>query len=105
MVQGRSTMWSHCANSAGSVAVRGASQIPWAGVWAGLFAPAGTPAAIVQRLDEAGNRIVKDPTFVEFLRSTGGEPAGGSSEDFRKLLAADVAKWTTVVKDAGIQPE
>jgi tripartite-type tricarboxylate transporter receptor subunit TctC len=73
-------------------------------VWAGLFALAGTPPSVVQLLNETGNRILREPAFIEFLRSTGGEPAGGTSEDFRKSIVAEIANWTTVVKEAGVQP-
>ena len=74
-------------------------------VWVGLFALAGTPPAVVQRLNEAANTIVAEPEFVEFLRGVGGEPGGGSAEDFKRFIAADIARWTTVVRDAGITPE
>jgi tripartite-type tricarboxylate transporter receptor subunit TctC len=73
-------------------------------VWVGLFAPAGTPAAVIQRLNELCNRVYKEPDFIEFLRSIGGEPMSSSAEDFRRFIVADTARWTVVVRDAGVQP-
>ena len=72
-------------------------------VWSGLFAPAGTPPAVVQRVNEALNQILREPDFIEFVRKSGGEPAGGSSEAFGKFLVAEIAKWAPVVRESGAQ--
>ena len=72
-------------------------------VWSGLFAPAGTPPAVVQRVNEALNQILRDPEFVEFVHKSGGEPAGGSSDAFGKFLSAEIAKWAPVVRESGAQ--
>jgi tripartite-type tricarboxylate transporter receptor subunit TctC len=74
-------------------------------VWVGLFAPAGTPPAVIQRLNQVSNAVIREADFVEFLRGVGGEPAGGSAEDFKRFIAADIARWTVVVREAGVQPE
>jgi tripartite-type tricarboxylate transporter receptor subunit TctC len=72
-----------------------------AAVWSGLFAPAGTAPAIVAKLNELVNRALKDPQFVAQMRAQGGEPAGGSSEDFRVFLRDDIARWAAAVKASG----
>jgi tripartite-type tricarboxylate transporter receptor subunit TctC len=72
-------------------------------VWSGLFAPAGTPAAVVQKLNQAVNQVLREPGFADFIRQSGGEPAGGSSEQFGAFLAAEIAKWKPVVRESGAQ--
>jgi len=72
-------------------------------VWSGLFAPAGTPPQVVQRLNAAMDQILRDEEFVEFIRKSGGEPAGGSSEAFGRFLASEIARWAPVVRESGAQ--
>ena len=72
-------------------------------VWSGLFAPAGTPATVVERLNAAMNQILREPDFVDFIRKSGGEPAGGSSEAFGRFLASEIARWAPVVRQSGAQ--
>ena len=72
--------------------------------WSGLFAPAKTPDAVIQKLNRAANEVIRNPEFIAYLRSTSSEPAGGSSEDFRKLVAAETARWGIAVKESGAQP-
>ncbi len=73
--------------------------------WAAIYAPAGTPAPIIQKLNEALNKIVRTPEFAEYLKTSGSEAGGGTPEDNRKFLASEIAKWTTVIKEANIQPD
>ena len=70
-------------------------------VWFGLFAPAGTPAPVIARLNALTNRILKDPSVAEVLDKAGMEPVGGSVEDLGKLLQTDSARWAEVVKATG----
>jgi len=70
-------------------------------VWFGLFAPAGTPAPVIARLNALTNRILKDPSVAEVLDKAGMEPVGGTVEDLGKLLQADSARWAEVVKATG----
>jgi tripartite-type tricarboxylate transporter receptor subunit TctC len=65
--------------------------------WQGLLAPAGLPAAIVNRLNAAVVSILKEPTVVERLRALGNEPKPTSPDEFLARMAADIAKWTAVV--------
>lgn len=70
-------------------------------VWFGLFAPAGTPAPVISRLNALTNRILKDPSVAEVLDKAGMEPVGGNVEDLGKLLQTDSARWAEVVKATG----
>jgi tripartite-type tricarboxylate transporter receptor subunit TctC len=72
-------------------------------VWSGLFAPAGVPAPVIARLNDAVNQVLKQPDFADFIRKTGGEPGGGSSEAFGAFLKAEIAKWAVVVQESGAQ--
>ncbi|MDB5947476.1 MAG: hypothetical protein JWQ33_2502 [Ramlibacter sp.] len=74
-------------------------------VWMGLFAPAGTPPDVVARLNDVVSRVAATPDFAAKLAATASEPWIGSSEDLRKFLAADIARWTLIVRQAGVQPE
>lgn len=70
-------------------------------VWSGLFAPAGTPPVVLAKLNEMANQALRDPAFTEQMRKLGGEPAGGSSAEFRIFLAAEIARWAKAVADSG----
>ncbi len=71
----------------------------------GLFAPAGTPRAVLVRLNTELNRVLKLPDIVEGLARQGIEPVGGSPEQFARVVAADTAKWTKVIRDAQVRIE
>ncbi|MES2482542.1 MAG: tripartite tricarboxylate transporter substrate binding protein [Pseudomonadota bacterium] len=70
--------------------------------WQGLAAPASTPLAVVQRLNEAVNRVQTAPAMSERLRKMGFELVGGSADAFRQYIAADLAKWKKVARDNSI---
>lgn len=76
-----------------------------AGTWYGLLVPAGTPADIVARLNEAGNAALKSPVIVERLQAEGGVVLGGTSAAFTDTLKADNGKWSKVVKEAGLSQD
>lgn len=72
-----------------------------ASTWYGVLAPAGTPAAIIGRLNAEITRMLQLPEVRERLASEGGEILGGSSERFASFLKAEHAKWSQIVKDSG----
>lgn len=72
-------------------------------VWSGLFAPAGTPPEVVQRVNVAMNQILREDEFIDFIRKSGGEPAGGSPEAFGRFLTNEIARWGPVVRESGAQ--
>jgi tripartite-type tricarboxylate transporter receptor subunit TctC len=75
-----------------------------ANLWTGLFAPAATPKAIVNKLNEDIARIVDTPQMKEWLlNSLGGEFTPNTPEQFGAFLAADTAQWQKVVKQIGLQ--
>jgi tripartite-type tricarboxylate transporter receptor subunit TctC len=74
-------------------------------IWTGFLAPAGTPAAIVKRLQEEVARVVRLPEIRERLNGMGVDPVGNSSEEFGRIIAADIAKWTAVAKAANIKAD
>jgi tripartite-type tricarboxylate transporter receptor subunit TctC len=69
--------------------------------WYGLLAPAGTPAAVIKRLNAEVNRVLGMPDVSGRLAAEGGEVLGGSPERFASLLRADHAKWGRIVKESG----
>ena len=73
--------------------------------WQAVFAPAGTPAAIVQRLNTEINRILKDPEVVAHLDKLGVKVVGGTPQQLSAFQKADIAKWARVGKAAGVTLE
>jgi tripartite-type tricarboxylate transporter receptor subunit TctC len=73
-----------------------------ASTWYGLLVPAGTPAEIVKRLNEAGNAALKLPAIVAQVQAEGGVVLGGSSAAFTDKLELDNSKWSRVIKEAGL---
>jgi len=73
--------------------------------WFGLLAPAGTPKAIVDRLQAETARILETPIMKERLAIEGAEPIGNKPDEFSALIKAEMTKWSDVAKAAGIKPE
>jgi tripartite-type tricarboxylate transporter receptor subunit TctC len=73
-----------------------------AGIWIGLLAPAGTPAPIVEALSKSANEALKTEAVSSALKAQGIDPLGGTPQQFSDFIAADTAKWTTVVRSAGL---
>ncbi len=71
--------------------------------WIGLFAPAGTPAPILEKLAAAVSQGARQPDFVELWRSFGGDPAGGTPDEFKAFIREDQARWRSVVARAGVK--
>jgi tripartite-type tricarboxylate transporter receptor subunit TctC len=70
--------------------------------WTGLFVPAGTPAAIVNRLNVETRQITHDQKYVALIHGMGTDVASSSPQDFGQFVRADIARWEAVVKNAGI---
>lgn len=74
-------------------------------IWTGFVAPAATPMAIVRRLQQEVARVVRLPDIKERLNGMGLDPVGNTSEEFGKVIAADIARWTAVAKAANIRAD
>jgi tripartite-type tricarboxylate transporter receptor subunit TctC len=74
-------------------------------LWVGLLAPAGTPPAIIKRLNDAVAVMVKDPSAREKLGNLGIDPGASTPDEFRTVIANDTAKWTAVAKAANIKAD
>jgi len=73
--------------------------------WFGLLAPAGTPQAIIDRLQAETAKILETPAMKTRLAIEGAEPIGSSPAEFSALIKGEMAKWSEVAKAAGIKPE
>jgi tripartite-type tricarboxylate transporter receptor subunit TctC len=72
--------------------------------WYGVFATAGTPRPVVDRLNAEIRRIVAMPDIRDAMASQGAEPATDTPEEFAAIVKADVAKWARIVKATGAKP-
>jgi tripartite-type tricarboxylate transporter receptor subunit TctC len=73
--------------------------------WYGVVAPAGTPDAIVARLDSEIARVIRSPEVQQRLASRGFEPVSSTPQGFADLIQADERKWPVVVRQAGLHRE
>lgn len=73
--------------------------------WYALWAPAGTPADVVRKLNEEINLILQMPDILERLSSSGAEVMGGTVESFTAFHQKEFERWTAFVKAAGIKAE
>jgi tripartite-type tricarboxylate transporter receptor subunit TctC len=69
--------------------------------WFGLLAPAGTPADVVNRLQQESAKALNAPVLKERLLAQGAIPSGISPAEFAKFIAAETRKWAGVVKASG----
>jgi tripartite-type tricarboxylate transporter receptor subunit TctC len=69
----------------------------------GLVGPAKLPAPIAARLNSEINALLTEPVMIERIHALGSEPKGGTPDDFKALIARDIARWTKVIADAGIE--
>ncbi len=73
--------------------------------WHGMFAPAGTPVAIVNRINEEVRKGLSQPNAMDVLKQQGLDLAIGTPQDLAALVKATSAKWGKVAKDVGIKVE
>ena len=71
--------------------------------WFGILAPAGTPAAIVSRLNSEINNLLRQPEVRAQVGRLGADPAGNTPEEFAAHIKAEIAKWAKVIKAAKIE--
>jgi tripartite-type tricarboxylate transporter receptor subunit TctC len=73
--------------------------------WTGLFVPAGTPVAIVERLDAATRAMLQDAVIAQRVEAAGASPAPLSRGEFEAFIRTEIARWTQVVRAANITLE
>ena len=73
--------------------------------WNGVLVPAGTPRAIVERLNREINAVLAMPDVVQKLNAQGFELVGGTPEEFGKLIADDTARWAPVIRKLGLKTD
>lgn len=73
--------------------------------WYGLAAPAGTPKDAIAKLNAEASRALQSPELTVQFRRLGYEPIGDTPEQASARIKSDVATWTKIIRDAGIQPQ
>lgn len=68
--------------------------------WYALFAPAGTPKAVVDQINRALNDVLSDPQIIERIEQQGALVQGGTPEQLRVLVRSELEKWSSVVRQA-----
>ena len=74
-------------------------------IWYGLYAPARTPQAVIDRLNADVNRLLKQPDVADTLAKQGLQATGGTPAALAELTKSDLERWSAVVKAAKIQPD
>ncbi len=73
--------------------------------WYVLLAPAGTPAAVVERVNGEINKVLQDPAVRASLAQTGLTPGGGSVADAARFIESEKAKWRPIIEAAGLRKQ
>jgi len=73
--------------------------------WFAVYAPAGTPRAIVTKLNEAINRVLQMPDVRQRYAALGAEVVGGSTDKLREQVQKELAKWSELIKQTGMKAE
>jgi tripartite-type tricarboxylate transporter receptor subunit TctC len=76
-----------------------------ANTWNGILAPAGTPRAVIKRLNVEMMKILATREVIEYMVADGAEPAGDSPEKFAAYIRSEHAKWAKVIRTAGIKKD
>lgn len=74
-----------------------------AGTWAGLLAPAGTPSAIVDKINADVRRALAEPDVIAKLESFSLDVRPGSAEEFRQRISAEHDKWARLIKERNLK--
>ena len=74
------------------------------GAWFGIFAPAGTPKPVVEKISADINFYLNTPEMQKWLRDQGLEPTGMTPDQFTQFIKSDLAKWRQMIGELGIKP-
>jgi tripartite-type tricarboxylate transporter receptor subunit TctC len=69
--------------------------------WQGMFAPAGTPPALVERLNLELTAILRSPEIRQRVYDQGGQIGANTPEEFARFIRDEAVKWSKVIKDSG----
>ena len=73
--------------------------------WQGMFAPPGTPAAIVEKINKDVNAALTSADIQEYFVSRGFRLGGSSASEYKAFIEAETKKWATIVKASGAKPD
>ncbi|MBM3372318.1 MAG: tripartite tricarboxylate transporter substrate binding protein, partial [Betaproteobacteria bacterium] len=73
--------------------------------WYGLFAPAGTPRKVIDRIHREVVEILKTPDMLKRMAADGSEPVGSSPAEFAAHIKAETARWSEVIKKSNIKAD
>ncbi len=73
------------------------------GAWFGIFAPAGTPKPVVEKISADINSFLNQPEMQKWLRDQGLEPTGMTPDQFTQFIKSDLAKWRLLIGELGIK--
>ncbi len=76
-----------------------------AAAWNALFAPAGTPAPILAKLNAEVNAIMRKPDVQTRFAELGAQPVGGTPEEMQRFLRAEVDRWADVIRRSGAKAD
>ena len=71
--------------------------------WFGLLAPAATPKDVVEKLSADANQVLSDKDIRKRMQNVGADPAGNTPEEFARFIRDDQAKWSKLMREAGIK--
>ncbi|MEY3664893.1 MAG: hypothetical protein RLZZ153_1075 [Pseudomonadota bacterium] len=74
-------------------------------IWLGLFAPVGTPAPIVARLNEAVNKVLQQRDVIDKITNAGVAIGGGTPAEFAEFVKTDYARWGDIARKSGVKVE
>lgn len=72
--------------------------------WTGLFAPAGTPRPIIEKLNRSVGAALRDPSVVTAIESSGATPVHSTPEKFAQFVKSELEKWKKAGMEAGVEP-
>jgi tripartite-type tricarboxylate transporter receptor subunit TctC len=73
--------------------------------WFGLLAPVATPKSVVEKLSADANKVLSDADTKTRMQAVGADPSGNTPEQFARFIRDDQAKWSKLMREAGIKPE
>jgi tripartite-type tricarboxylate transporter receptor subunit TctC len=71
-------------------------------LWFGLFAPAGTPRPVIDKIADAARKAMSAPKALDTLRKQGYEPLNGGPDEFGAYIRSETARWSEVARKAGL---